>query len=334
MCDLADPFQVLFLCQEEGAKMNFDLITYTFIVGWLTASVRLATPILLAALGEVVVERSGILNLGLEGIMLVGALIGFVGAYLTGSLWVGLLLAAFSGILMNLLMGFMCITAKVNQVVAGLGITILGSGLSTLLFRLVFGLRTTPPTIQTFRAYPLPLLSDIPVIGQMFFNQNVLVYLALILVVVFWVLIYRTRLGLALRAVGERPEAVDTRGLSVDRLRYTAMVIGGAMAGIGGAYLSLANLGLFWTHMTAGRGFITIAVVIFARWNPVGALFGALVFGGASALQLAFQTLRAPIPSDLLLMLPYVITILVLISVSRRAEFPGAFATPYSRDEE
>jgi general nucleoside transport system permease protein len=314
--------------------MNFDLITYTFIVGWLTASVRLAAPILLAALGEVVVERSGILNLGLEGVMLVGALVGFVGAFLTGSLWIGLFLAALSGILMNLLMGFMCITAKVNQVVAGLGITILGSGLSTLLFRLVFGLRETPPTIQTFRTYPLPLLSDIPVLGQMFFTQNVLVYLALVLVVVFWVFIFRTRLGLALRAAGERPDAADTRGLSVSRLRYIAMIIGGAMAGIGGAYLSLANLGLFWTHMTAGRGFITIAVVIFARWNPIGALFGALVFGGASALQLAFQTLRAPIPSDLLLMLPYIMTIIVLVVVSRRAEFPGAFATPYSRDEE
>lgn len=314
--------------------MNLDLITYTFVVGWLSASVRLATPILLAALGEVVVERSGILNLGLEGVMLIGALVGFVGAYMTGNLWIGLIVAAIAGILMNLLMGFLCITAKVNQVVAGLGITILGGGLSTLLFRLVFGLRETPPTIQTFPTYPIPVLSQIPVIGRMLFTQNVLAYLALILVPVFWLFLFRTRIGLSIRAVGERPDAVDTRGMSVSGLRYLAMVIGGAMAGIGGAYLSIANLGIFWTNMTAGRGFITIAVVIFARWNPVGALLGALVFGGASALQLAFQTIRVPIPSDLLLMFPYIITIIVLVGVSRRAEFPAAFTLPYSRDEE
>lgn len=314
--------------------MNLDLITATFIIGWLSASLRLAAPILIAALGEVVVERSGILNLGLEGVMLVGALVGFVGAYLTGSLWIGLIFAALAGILMNLLMGFLCITAKVNQVVAGLGITILGGGLSTLLFRLVFGLRDSPPTIQTFPTFPIPILSRIPILGQMVFTQNALVYFALIMVPVFWIFLFRTRLGLSIRAVGERPDAVDTRGLSVSGLRYLAIVIGGAMAGIGGAYFSIANLGIFWTNMTAGRGFITVAVVIFARWNPFGALLGALVFGGASALQLAFQTIRVPIPSDLLLMLPYIITIIVLVSVSRRAEFPAAFTLPYSRDEE
>ncbi len=313
--------------------MNLDLITFTFIVGWLSASVRLAAPILISALGETVVERAGILNLGLEGVMLVGALVGFVGAYMTGSLWIGLLLAMISGILMNLVMGFLCITAKVNQVVAGLGLTILGGGLSTLIFRLVFGLRDSPPTIKTFPTYPIPILSQIPVIGQMIFTQNALAYFALIMVPVFWVFLFRTRLGLSIRAVGERPDAVDTRGLSVSGLRYLAMVIGGAMAGIGGAYFSIANLGIFWTNMTAGRGFIAIAVVIFARWNPVGALVGALVFGGASALQLAFQTIRVPISSDLLLMLPYIITIIVLIGVSRRAEFPAAFTLPYSRDE-
>ena len=147
-------------------------------------------------------------------------------------------------------------------------------------------------------------------------------------------ILYRTRFGLAIRAVGERPDAVDTRGLNVAVLRYVALMIGGALAGIGGAYLPLANLGLFWTGMTAGRGFIAIAVVVFSRWDPVGALIGSLVFGGAHALQLTLQTLQAPIPSELLLMLPYVVTIIVLVSVSRRAEFPGAFAVPYSRSGE
>ncbi len=309
--------------------MNVELITFSLVVGWLAASMRLATPILFAALGEVFTERAGILNLGLEGIMLVGALVGFVVTYATGSLWFGLAAAALAGMLMALLMGFMSITAKVNQVVAGIGITILGSGLSTLLFRMFFGLRSTPPQIAMFPTRPIPLLSQIPVLGRVFFSHNVLVYLALILVAVSWVILYRTRFGLAIRAVGERPDAVDTRGLNV-----AVLMIGGALAGIGGAYLPLANLGLFWTGMTAGRGFIAIAVVVFSRWDPVGALIGSLVFGGAHALQLTLQTLQAPIPSELLLMLPYVVTIIVLVSVSRRAEFPGAFAVPYSRSGE
>lgn len=313
--------------------MNWDLVTYSFVVGVLASAVRWATPILFAALGEVFTERAGILNLGLEGIMLMGALSGFVGAYNTGSLWVGVLVAAATGMVMGLLMAFVSVTAKANQVVAGLGITILGGGLSTLLFRLFFGLRTKPPTIKTFGTEPIPLLSEIPVLGRMFFNHNIMVYLAFILVGVGWFVLYRTRYGLALRAVGERPEAVDTRGLNVTRLRYSALLIGGALAGIGGAYLPLANLGLFWTQMTAGRGFIAVAVVVFSRWDPVRALLGALVFGGAAALQTALQTLEAPIPSELLLMMPYIVTIIVLVIVSRRAEFPGAFAVPYSRGE-
>ncbi len=313
--------------------MNVELITFPFIVGLLAAAVRLAAPILLAALGEIFTERAGILNLGLEGIMLMGALAGFAGAYATGSLWLGVLTAMLCGAVMGLLMGFMSVTAKVNQVVAGLGITILGSGLSTLLFRLFFGLRSTPPTIDMFPEQPIPGLSQIPVLGEMFFSHNILVYLALILVPVAWVVLYRTRFGLALRAVGERPDAVDTRGLSVDRLRYLSLIIGGALAGLGGAFLPLASLGLFWTQITAGRGFIAIAVVVFARWDPVRALWGALLFGGAMALQLSLQTLKMPIPSELLLMLPYVITIIVLVGVSRRAEFPAAFAVSYSRGD-
>lgn len=314
--------------------MNYELISLSFIVGLFSASIRLAVPILYAALGETFSERAGILNLGLEGIMLVGALTGFIGAFITGSLWIGILAAALSGISMGLLMGFMSITAKVNQVVAGLGITILGSGLSTLLFRLFFGLRSMPPTLETFSTRPVPLLIKIPVLGDVFFNHNVMVYIAFILVVVAWVILFRTRFGLAIRAVGERPDAADTRGINVRLIRYISLVIGGALAAIGGAYLPLANLGLFWTQMTAGRGFIAVAVVVFSRWNPLRAFLGSLVFGGAMALQLALQTLKAPIPSELLLMLPYIATIIVLVSVSRRAEFPSAFTVPYSRGQE
>lgn len=311
--------------------MNWELITFSFVVGVFAAAVRWATPILFAALGEVFTERAGILNLGLEGIMLMGALSGFWGAFESGSLWVGLLLAILTGMLMGMLMAFMSVTVKANQVVAGLGITILGSGLSTLLFRLAFGLRRTPPEIDQFPVAGIPLLKDIPAVGDILFNHNIMVYMVFGLVGIAWVVLYRTRFGLAVRAVGESPDAVDTRGLNVVRLRYTSLIIGGALAAVGGAYLPLAYLGVFWTQMTAGRGFIAIAVVVFARWDPVRAFWGALVFGGAAALQTALQTLEAPIDSELLLMLPYIATIIVLIGVSGRAEFPGAFAIPYSR---
>ena len=311
--------------------MNTNLITVTFVVGLLAASVRLATPILLAALGEVFTERAGILNLGLEGIMLMGALSGFLGAYLSGSLWVGVLVALLIGMLFGLLMAFLSVTARVNQVVAGIGITILGSGLSTLLFRLFFGLRSVPPMVASFPNQPIPLLGQVPVLGTVFFDHNILVYLSLALVPAASLLLYRTRFGLAVRAVGEKPQAADARGISVAAVRYLSTILGGGLAGIGGAFLPLGYLGLFWTQMTAGRGFIAIAVVIFARWDPLRALLGSVIFGGTMALQLAMQTLNVPVPSECLQMLPYVITILALVAVSRRAEFPGAFTLPYEQ---
>lgn len=314
--------------------MNLELVTTSFIIGILAASIRLATPILLSALGEIFVERAGILNLGIEGIMLMGALSGFLGAYWSGNLWVGVLSGMLTGILFGLLMGFMSITVRANQIVAGIGITILGSGLSTLLFRLAFGLRTIPPTLEIFPTMPIPFLSRIPFIGPVLFDHNILVYLALILVPVSSAVLYRTHFGLKVRAVGESPDAVDTRGIPVGRTRYLALIIGGAMAGLGGAYLVLGSLGLFWTQMTAGRGFIAVAVVVFSRWDPARALLGAWVFGFASALQISLQTLSMPIASQILLMLPYVITIVVLVGVSRRAEFPSAYAVPYYRGNE
>ncbi|KAA3641970.1 MAG: ABC transporter permease [Chloroflexi bacterium] len=314
--------------------MNTELITASFIIGILAASIRLATPLLMAALGEIFTERAGILNLGVEGIMLMGALSGFLGAFWTSNLWIGVAVGMLTGALFGLLMGFMSITAKTNQVVAGLGITIFGSGLSTLLFRLTFGLRTTPPSLDIFPTLRIPLLSQIPGIGPVLFEHNILVYLTLILVPVSSFFLYRTRLGLAIRAVGESPDAVDTRGLNVSLVRYLSVMIGGALAGLGGSYLVLGSLGLFWTQMTAGRGFIAIAIVVFSKWDPARALLGALVFGLASALQISLQTLSVPIASELLLMLPYIITIVVLVSVSRRAEFPSAFAVPYYRGGE
>lgn len=314
--------------------MNPDLITLSFVLGIFAASIRLATPILFAAVGEIFVERAGILNLGLEGMMLMGCVSGFLSAYLSGNLWLGVLVALVVGMLMGLLMAFISVTVQANQVVAGLGITILGTGLSTLLFRTLLGIRQAPPSVEPFSALNFPILSDLPYLGPVLFSHNALVYIAIILAVLGWLVLSRTSLGLAVRAVGENPRAADTKGINVYHIRYLCLLIGGGLAGLGGAFLSLAFLNTYWAQMTAGRGFIAIAVVIFARWNPIMAIGAALVFGGAESLRLAMQTIGAPVPSEFLFALPYILTILVLIGVSRRAEFPAAFTLPYRREGE
>lgn len=293
----------------------------------------MSMPILLPALGEIFTQRSGILNLGLEGIMLMGALAGFAGTFFTQNLWVGLLAAVITGILFSLIMGFLSITVKANQVIAGTAITILGTGLSTFLFREMFGIQKLPPQIESFAPLEIPLLSDIPFLGPVLFNHNAMIYLTLILVVFTAFVLEKTRFGLQVRAVGENPRAADSKGINVALVRYLCVMIGGAFAGLGGAFLSIGFMNTFIDGMVAGRGFIAVAVVIFARWNPYRALGAALLFGGASALQMRLQAIGVPIPHQFLLALPYALTILVLLSVSKKAEFPAAYTLPYSRSE-
>ncbi|MCL4459533.1 MAG: ABC transporter permease [Chloroflexi bacterium] len=310
------------------------LLTLSFAVGLLAASIRLAAPILYAALGEIITEQAGILNLGLEGTMLMGALGGFIGTLYTGNLWLGVLSGMLAGIIMGLVMAFMVVTVGANQVVAGIGVTILGTGLSTLLFREIVGIHRLPPTIQPFPDLSFPVLSELSVLGPVLFRHNILVYISFLLVIVTSIILFKTTFGLKVRAVGENPAAADTRGINVYYIRYLSLAIGGALAGIGGAFLSLGYLNTFLPQMTSGRGFIAIAVVIFSRWNPYRALGAALLFGGADALQLGLQAMGVPIRSEILLALPYLLTILVLIGVSRRAEFPSAFTLPYRRGGE
>lgn len=293
----------------------------------------MSMPILLPALGEIFTQRSGILNLGLEGIMLMGALAGFAGTFFTQNLWVGLLAAVITGILFSLIMGFLSITVKANQVIAGTAITILGTGLSTFLFREMFGIQKLPPQIESFTPLEIPLLSDIPFLGPVLFNHNAMIYLTLILVVFTAFVLEKTPFGLQVRAVGENPRAADSKGINVALVRYLCVMIGGAFAGLGGAFLSIGFMNTFIDGMVAGRGFIAVAVVIFARWNPYRALGAALLFGGASALQMRLQAIGVPIPHQFLLALPYALTILVLLSVSKKAEFPAAYTLPYSRSE-
>lgn len=305
-----------------------------FLISLLAGAIRISTPILLPALGEIYTQRSGILNLGIEGIMLMGALGGFVGAFFSGSLWLGVLTAMLIGLVFALIMGFLCITVKANQVIAGTALTILGGGLSAFLYRAIFGIRRLPPTIEAFPALNFMGLSEIPFFGPVFFNHNALVYLALLLVVLTSVILDKTTFGLQVKAVGEFPRAADSKGINVLLVRYICIAIGGIYAGLGGAFLSIGFMNTFMDQMVAGRGFIAVAVVIFSRWNPYRALGAALLFGGANALQLRLQTMGVNIPNQFLLALPYALTILVLIGVSRKAEFPSAFTIPYSRSEQ
>lgn len=313
-----------------------DLFSITFVIGLITATLRVATPLVYASIGELFTERSGILNLGIEGIMFLGAFVGFAVAYtanqagIAAYLWVGLICAILAGILMGLLMSFFSVTLGVNQHVSGLGITLLCTGLSLFGFRLVFGERAVLPSIDPFTQ--LSPLEGMPLLGDIF-SQYLLTYVAfLVLVPVSWWLLFRTSLGLNIRAVGENPEAVDAAGLNVFRIRYLVLALGGALMAAGGAFLSLAQLGAFTPGIIAGRGWVCIALVIFARWQPVRAMLGALLFGGVFALQLRLQTMGFKLPFEIFLALPYIVTIAALALSSRAVSYPGAYLKPYRRE--
>jgi len=313
-----------------------ELFSVTFLVGLIAATLRVATPLLFGTIGELYTERSGILNLGIEGIMFLGAFVGFAvaaqadGAGVAGYLWLGLLAAALAGVIMALVMGLLSVTLGVNQHVAGLGITLLCTGLSLFSFRLIFGESETLPQIDPFRQWSP--LGDTPVLGPILQQYGLTYFAFLLLVPLAWWGLFRTNFGLNLRAVGENPEAADAAGLSVARLRYRALMLGGALMAVGGAFLSLAQLGAFTPGIIAGRGWVCIALVIFARWHPVRAMWGALLFGGVFALQLRLQTLGFDLPYELFLALPYIVTIAALALAGRNVVYPGAYLKPYRRE--
>ncbi|MGE4297258.1 MAG: ABC transporter permease [Desulfovibrionaceae bacterium] len=278
------------------------------IVPLLAATVQSGTPILFATLGETVTERAGVLNLGVEGMMLVGALTAFVVTAATGSPWLGFVCAGCAAALLGAVHGLVCLVFRGNQVVSGLALTIFGVGFADYLGTPFVG-RTAPG----FGPLPVPLLADIPALGPIFFRQDALVYVSYLLPVLLWLYLHRTSHGLSLRAAGEHPGATASAGLNPSRLRWIGVLAGGFLVGLGGAYLSLAYTHLWTTGMTAGRGWIAVALVIFAFWRPGRAVFGAYLFGGVMAFQLRVQAMGANLPSSLLLMLPYVLTILVLL---------------------
>lgn len=289
--------------------MNLDLVVLGSI---LAAMVTAATPLLFAALGELVVEKAGVLNLGVEGMMLAGAVCGFAATATSGSLFVGVLVAALAGAALAGLFGVLTLSLMTNQVATGLALTLFGIGLSSLVGQDFVGI-----PLPDAPALPIPLLSAIPVLGPALFEQDALVYLGLAAVPALWLVLNRTRAGLVLRAVGENHHAAHALGYKVLRVRYAAVLFGGAMCGLGGGYLSLAYTPMWAEGMTAGRGWIALALVVFATWRPLRVLLGAWLFGGVTIAQLHAQGLGFAVPSQLMSMLPYLATVVVLVAISR-----------------
>jgi general nucleoside transport system permease protein len=296
----------------------------------LASTIRNATPLIFAALGGMFSERSGVVNIGLEGLMLISAFAGVVGASLSGSALVGLGFGLGAGLVFALIHALMCITFEADQIISGTAINLLALGGTGYLMVLIFGSGGTSPRVNGFKEVAIPGLSDIPLIGPALFNQSLLVYLMYVLIPITYVGVFRTPFGLRLRATGEVPEAVDTAGVSVARMRYYGVALSGLLAACGGVYLSMGILSAFTENMTGGRGFIALAALIFGRWNPIGAAAAALLFG--FGLAVTFQVPQEAIPVEFIQMLPYVLTIVALASFGGRAIAPAAIGKPYRKE--
>ena len=307
-----------------------DLLLNTSL--W-AAVLRIATPLIFGVLGALVCERSGVLNLGIEGIMIMGAMVGWLSVYMGSTLLVGLLVAAICGALIGLLHAVLTVPLGLSQHVSGLGITLFASALAYYLYRLTVEVGALPPTIEPFRALDIPGLSDIPVVGPILFSQALPTYLALLAVAVTGYVLARTPLGLAIRMTGENPHAVEAQGLNPIRIRIGAVVAGSALMAVGGSFLTMAAFDSFFPGMVQGRGWICIALVVFAGWQPGKALAGALLFAFFDAYQLRLQTVIEGVPYQFFLMAPYLLSIVALILVARRANVPAALMTPYRRGE-
>lgn len=304
-------------------------MSIALLLSVLTAAVVTGTTFLLASLGALLNERAGIMNLGVEGMMLLGAVTGFLAAKSTGSPWLGALAALVAGALLALIHALLTISLRANQVGSGLALTIFGTGFSAYLGRPVAG----QPLTTAFKNLAIPGLAKLPVIGEILFNQNPLVYLGYLLIPLLWWWLYRTRPGLNLRSVGENPGAADAVGINVTRTRYLYVLLGGALCGLAGAHLSLAVTPAWAEGMTAGRGWVAVALVIFAGWDPLRAAIGALLFGGVEALSFRLQVAGSVLPPAILAMAPYIFTLVALAFASRgRPRIPGALGLAYDRE--
>lgn len=306
----------------------------TILLSILVTGIMAGTPILLAATGEIIAERSGVLNMGVEGMMLIGAVTAFIASARTGSLGIALAASMLTGGAAALIMAFLAVTLRANQVACGIALTIFGTGLSAYLGKTLIG----APPVTSLKPVSVPGLSAIPGIGGFFAKFDAMVYAAALLALAVWFVLFRTKIGLMLRSCGENPAASDSAGIGVFAARYGSVAAGGVFAGLGGAYLALAFSPSWVENMTAGRGWIAIALVVFAMWNPMRALLGSYIFGIIDSLGLHLQAAGVTIPSFVLKMLPYLFTLAVLIAMTRetktrRAATPASLGVPYSREE-
>ena len=312
-----------------------DILDILISASFWTAAIRIASPLIFAALGELICERAGVLNLGIEGIMVVGAFAGWLTVYLGGGLWFGVAVAMLSGMAFGLLHGLLTVPFGLSQHVVGLWITLLATSLTYYCYRLALPEVTSPPKIDAFQPFEIPILSDIPLLGPALFSQTPLTYLAFVLAVVVSVVLYRTPVGLAVRAAGENPAAVEAQGLNVTAIRMGAVMVGSGLMAVGGAFLTMSAFNSFFFEMINGRGWICIALVVFGSWKPGKTLLGAVLFAAFDALQIRVQQtpLGADIPYQIFLMAPYILSILALVVMSRRAQVPAALMVPFNKGE-
>lgn len=308
--------------------MLHEIFTAAFLTAFFSAAVRLAVPLMYAGLGEVIAEKSGILNIGMEGVMLAGAFFSFAGAWYSGSLLLGLLAGILGGLAVSMLHALLSIRLAQDQSVSGLALNMLMLGVTSFLFKLMSAGQSYQQ-IETFPSLPIPLLSKLPLIGDAFFNRDILTYILYVLILLTVLFYRKTSLGLSFAAVGEYPRAAASAGIPVHRCQWAAMAANGILGGVGGAYLVLVQLGVFTENMISGRGYIALATVILGRYTPLGMFGAALLFGGANALQIRLQTTGISISPFLLAMLPYVITLAAMLGSAGKGGRPESLSKPY-----
>ena len=311
-----------------------DILQILLSESFWAASLRIATPLIFGVLGALICEKSGVLNLGIEGIFVAGAMAGWMAVWLGAGLWGGVLIAAFAGGFFGLIHAILTVPLGLSQHVSGLGVTLFATSISYFSYRTALPTVASPPRIEPFRPLDIPLFSDLPFLGPVLFQQTALTWLALLMVGFIWYILNRTALGVAIQAVGDNPNSIDAQGLSVYGLRIGAVVVGSSLMALGGAFLTMSAFDAFFFGMVNGRGWVCIALVIFASWRPGKALLGALLFGAFDALQVRLQTeVGALVPSQLFLAAPYLLSIFALVIVARSADYPRALLTPWFKGQ-
>lgn len=311
-----------------------DILQILLSESFWAASLRIATPLIFGVLGALLCEKTGVLNLGIEGIFVVGAMAGWMAVWLGAGLWGGVIVAALAGAFFGLIHAILTVPLGLSQHVSGLGVTMFATSVSYFTYRTALPNVSSPPRIDPFQPLDIPVLSDLPFLGPVLFQQTALTWLAILMVGVVWYVLNRTPLGVAIQAVGDNPDSVDAQGLSVYGLRIGAVVAGSALMALGGAFLTMSAFDAFFFGMVNGRGWVCIALVIFASWQPGKALLGALLFGAFDALQVRLQTeVGALVPGQVFLMAPYILSIIALVVAARKADYPRALLTPWFKGQ-